>query len=95
MRDERYREPIASVSLGDDKKGGPPPEPLSQEQMRQQFDVSKLVEHSDAPRGSRQNRECSNEKMVAQHRVFTESMSEAMNIDDTAIGSVYVPLYLH
>ena len=95
VRDERYREPIASVSLGDDKKGGPPPEPLSQEQMRQQFDVSKMVEHSDAPRGSRQSREYRNQRMVAKHRVFTESMFEAMTIDDTPHDSVDVPLDLH
>ena len=56
----------------------PPPEPLTQQQMREQFDVDALVGTTEAARKTRKGRDFRTQKMLAKFRVFTQSPVEAI-----------------
>ena len=76
-------EPIAS-SAWVAKYGRPPPQPLSQEEMREKFDLSRMVKwHGGAGHGTRKQREWRHQVMLAKFRVFTEDVFQAMSMEYT------------
>ena len=91
-RDPKMREPIASYDAKGNPENQPPPEPLTQEQMRSQFDMDKMVLPTDCAHGTRKQRDYRNQKMVAKLRVFTQSILEAMSNDSTHSVCVQVTL---
>ena len=76
-RAHRLRDPEVSWNKSGSIQA-PPPEPLTQEEMREQFDVEAMVGITEAGRRSRQGRDFRNQKMLAKLRVFTQSLLEAM-----------------
>ena len=48
-KSQTLREPIASQGAASDSKGAPPPEPLTQEEMREQFDMDLMVKNRCCP----------------------------------------------
>ena len=82
MRDpSTLDEPIAT---SDASAGRPPPEPLTQEEMREKFDLSRMVKwHGGAGHGARKQREWRQQVMLAKFRVFTQHLLEAMSMEYT------------
>ena len=91
-REPKMREPIASHDAKGNPENQPPPEPLTQEQMRSQFHMDKMVLPTDSAHGTRKQRDYRHQKMVAKLRVFTQSVWEAMSNDSTHSACVQVTL---
>ena len=76
-------EPIAS-SAPKPKYGRPPPEPLTQEEMREKFDLARMVKwHGGASHGARKQREWRHQVLMVKFRIFTERLFEAMSMEYT------------
>ena len=80
MRDpSTFDEPIAIK-----EKGRPPPEPLTQEQMRDMFDQGRMVKwHGGEKAGNRRQRDWRHQVRLAEFRIFTQRMWEAMSMEYT------------
>ena len=79
-RNPKLKEPIDSgMPFGPGSASvPPPPQPLTQQEMRDMFDVEKMVMPADAEHGTRKERANRNQRMLAKFRFFTQSWSEAM-----------------
>ena len=81
-RDPNIEEPIAFERRPDVHPRYAPQVPLTQEQMREQFDQSRMVQWQPGG-GYRRQREHRHQVMLAKMRVFTEHFYEAMTMEYT------------